>query len=338
MPNGILLLNKPEGIRSTDCVTRVKRLFKEKTGHAGTLDSTACGLLVILLGYATRLSNYVMLLPKIYTAVVCLGAETDTADASGEIVMRGNALDINEGDIDLAIKSFKGEIMQVPPEISAIKIGGKAAHRIMRSIKNEKAEEGHGKQTTCVTRSREREFSLPARPVYVHEIKRTSPVSGCEFEISVRCGKGTYIRSISRDIGRMLGCGGHVRKLKRLSVGNFSADNAIDLERLSPENLLPVESIAAFYDRVFLNVEAETRLSNGRKVLLSEAGKFAAKPEEFINAKHVAVIGETLFGFAEIRADEADGKIPYLYPHVNIAEGKCPPEPLLKQLNGHVVV
>ena len=296
MPSGILLLNKPEGTRSTDCVTRVKRLFMEKTGHAGTLDSTACGLLVMLLGNATRLCDYIMLLPKVYTAVVRLGAETDTADASGEVVFSGNADNINEVDVDLVLNNFIGEIMQVPPEISAIKVGGKAAHRIKRSISINSG----------------REFSLSARSVLVHDIRRISSVSDSEFEIEVRCGKGTYIRSIARDIGRVLGCGGHVRKLKRHSVGDFALNNALSLEELSLENLLPIESIARYYSRFFLSTDAETRLSNGLRVVLSEAGEHV-KGE--IDAKYVAVLGEVLFGFAEIRVDEG---IQYLYPHVNI--------------------
>ncbi|MCL2147292.1 MAG: tRNA pseudouridine(55) synthase TruB [Synergistaceae bacterium] len=298
MPNGILLLNKPEGTRSTDCVTRVKRYFNEKAGHAGTLDSTACGLLVMLLGNATRLSDYIMLLPKVYSAVVRLGAETDTADSSGEIVSGGNADNINEADVDSILHNFKGEIMQTPPLISAIKVGGRAAHRITRSIKKDA--------------NAEREFSLPARSVYVHSIIRTSPVLGGEFEIKVHCGKGTYIRSIARDIGRMLGCGGHVKKLKRLSVGDFSLHNACDLEELSHENLLPIESIGTFYNRIFLKVEAEERLLNGLSIALNEAGEYV--PGE-IDAKHVAVIGKTLFGFAEVRDN---GEVSYLHPRVNI--------------------
>ncbi|MCL1875709.1 MAG: tRNA pseudouridine(55) synthase TruB [Synergistaceae bacterium] len=299
MPSGILLVNKPEGTRSTDCVTRVKRHFKEKTGHAGTLDSTASGLLVMLLGSATRISDYVMLLPKIYTSVVSLGAETDTADASGEIVKRGNADNISEVDVDSVLNNFIGEIMQVPPAISAIKIGGISAHRIARSInKNNGAE---------------RILSLSARSVFVHSIKRTSPVLGGEFEIKVRCGKGTYIRSIARDIGRMLGCGGHVKKLTRLSVGNFSLNNACGLEDLSLEGLLPVESVGMFYDHVFLRSEAEERLLNGLRVPLRDAGEFAAG--EISATKHVALIGKALFGFAEIRSDEG---IPHIIPRVNI--------------------
>jgi tRNA pseudouridine(55) synthase len=297
MPSGILLLNKPEGTRSTDCVTRVKRLFKEKTGHAGTLDSTACGLLVMLLGRATRLSNYVMLLPKIYKAIVCLGAETDTLDASGEIIFSGNADNVSEVDVDSVIGNFIGEIMQVPPEISAIKVGGRPAHCISRSIKNKKEE---------------REFSLSSRSVFIHSIMRTSPVLDCEFEVEIQCGKGTYIRSIARDIGRMLGCGGHIKKLKRLSVGDFSLHNALDLEKLSLENLLPIESIGKLYNRIFLNVEAETRLINGLRVTLSEAGEYITGETD---AKHVAVIGKTLFGFAEIINNE---EASYLYPRVNI--------------------
>ena len=299
MQSGILLLNKPVGIRSTDCVTRVKRLFNEKTGHAGTLDSTACGLLVLLIGRATRLSDYVMLLPKVYTAVVSLGAETDTADASGEIVYSGNADIINEAVVDSVLHNFLGAIMQVPPEISAIKVGGKAAHRITRSMKK--------------NNDKEREFSLPARPVFVHSIKRTSPVVNCEFEFEIRCGKGTYIRSIARDIGRVLGCGGHIKKLQRLSVGNFSLANACSIEELSLEGLLPIEIIGDYYHHIFLNNEAEKRLLNGLRVTLNDAGNYVTG--EIDAPKNVAVIGETLFGFAEIKNDE---EIPYLYPRINI--------------------
>jgi len=251
----------------------------------------------MLLGCATRLSDYIMLLPKIYTAVVRLGAETDTADASGEIVKRGDASNINENDVDQALNNFTGEIMQAPPEISAIKIEGKPAHLIMRSMKKGNAESN---------------FSLPARSVFVHDIRRTSPVSGCEFEVEVRCGKGTYIRSIARDIGRMLGCGGHIRKLKRLSVGNYSVNDALDINGLSLESLLPIEGVATFYDRIILNAQAETRLTNGLSVTLSEAGEYIAGD---INAKHVAVLGKSLFGFAEIRDD---GENSYLHPRVNI--------------------
>jgi tRNA U55 pseudouridine synthase TruB len=189
--------------------------------------------------------------------------------------------------------------MQVPPEISAIKVGGKSAHRIMRSMN--------------MNKDAEREFSLSARPVFVHEIRRISPVLSCEFEIEVRCGKGTYIRSIARDVGRMLGCGGHVKKLKRLSVGDFSLRSACELEELSLEGLLPIESIGKYYDHILLNLEAETRLLSGLRVTLNDAGEYVTGEIDAI--KHVAVIGETLFGFVEIRDDE-DTK--YLYPRVNI--------------------
>jgi len=251
----------------------------------------------MLLGCATRLSDYIMLLPKVYIAVVRLGSETDTADASGEIVKCGDARNINENDVDSILNSFIGEIMQAPPEISAVKVGGKPAHKIMRSIKKENAG---------------MEFSLPARSVFVHDIRRTSPVSDCEFEVKVRCGKGTYIRSIARDIGRMLGCGGHIRKLKRISIGSFSVSDALDLEELSSEKILPMESIAAFYNRILLNTEAESRLLNGLSVELNGAGEYITGVTD---AKQVAVLGERLFGFAEIRDEE---EIPYLHPRVNI--------------------
>lgn len=214
MPNGILLLNKPEGVRSTACVSRAKRILKEKVGHAGTLDSTARGLLVILVGAATKLSDAVMKLPKLYRAVIKLGSETDTADASGKVIFSGDISSVCDKNIDSVLLRFQGKIMQSPPEISAIKVGGKPAHKIARSGNAEG-------------------FSLPPRPVEVYSIKRISSFQDSKFEIEVHCGKGVYIRSIARDIGRALGCGGHVVGLERLSVGKFTLSQAVSLDDIS---------------------------------------------------------------------------------------------------------
>lgn len=228
MPSGILLLNKPVGIRSTDCVNRIKRALKEKVGHAGTLDSTACGLLIILVGSATRLSDSVMAFQKVYRTTVKLGEETDTADASGKVIFSAEANEVSEDQIDAILPQFEGEIMQSPPEISAIKVGGRPSHKIARSGKNEN-------------------FSLPPRPVKVYSIKRSSPLIDCKFELNIRCGKGTYIRSIARDIGRVMGCGGHVVKLERLSIGRFLLDNAVGFESISDEKVL-TENILTIHD------------------------------------------------------------------------------------------
>ncbi|MDR1049020.1 MAG: tRNA pseudouridine(55) synthase TruB, partial [Synergistaceae bacterium] len=139
-PAGLLLIDKPVGARSADCVAGVKRLLKRlcpagtpRVGHAGTLDSTASGLLVVLVGPATRCSDYVMLLPKVYEAVVRLGFSTDTCDASGRPVFRGDAAKVDEAAFDRALCSFLGTRMQIPPGISALKVNGRASHRTVRA-------------------------------------------------------------------------------------------------------------------------------------------------------------------------------------------------------------
>ncbi|MDR1048742.1 MAG: tRNA pseudouridine(55) synthase TruB, partial [Synergistaceae bacterium] len=244
MPNGLLLIDKPAGLRSSACVALVKRLLtegssvKEKVGHAGTLDSTASGLLNVLLGTATRCSDYVMRLPKVYEAVVRLGTATDTCDASGECVFRGDASKVDERAFDRVLCSFLGTRMQVPPGISALKVNGKAAHRTARAGEEPK---------------------LDARPIAVTAAARVSALTDGRVKIAVTCGKGTYIRAIARDIGTRLGCGAHVEALRRLSVGPFRVSEACAPEDADAKRLLPVRAAGSVFQRVLLNADAERR-------------------------------------------------------------------------------
>ena len=298
MPSGLLLVDKPEGVRSTDCVSRVRRVLGRglRVGHAGTLDSTASGLLVVLLGAATRLSDYVMRLPKVYRAAVRLGSETDTCDATGRVIFRGDAGRVDEAAFDRVLPSFWGVRMQRPPEISALKVDGEPSHRLARS--------GRG-------------AVLPERPVWMESVRRRSPLADGRVEVEVVCGKGTYVRSLVRDIGARLGCGAHVEALRRLSIGPFRVSEALsDLSALASAPLRsPREAVAAF-QRVLLTRRAEARLLNGLPVPLREAGRCAAGTIGLQDG--LCVEGDGMIGFVErFEGEGGEGEI-LLRPKANI--------------------
>ncbi|MCL2010065.1 MAG: tRNA pseudouridine(55) synthase TruB [Synergistaceae bacterium] len=302
MPNGLLLIDKPAGLRSAECVARVKRLVTKNTrvGHAGTLDSTASGLLVVLLGAATRLSDYVMKMPKTYEARVRLGVSTDTCDASGQIVFRGDAAKIREEAFDRVLCSFWGTRAQRPPEISALKVNGKPSHMITR--------EGG-------------EANLAPRPVDVTSARRCSPISDGVVRISVACGKGTYIRALVRDIGEALGCGAHTEELRRLSIGPFSVNEAQTPDSLADsgisEKLRSLREVGGEFHRVVLTADAEKKLSHGLCVPLAEAGRYVPGNLELRHG--LCVEGEAMMGFADIALGEGRGGAFTLKPRVNVA-------------------
>ena len=216
--NGILLIDKPTGMRSTDCVNRVRRALgrdengkRRRVGHAGTLDSTASGLLVLLVGKATKLSDAIMSMPKEYHATFRLGRATDTCDASGQTVFEGDYRNVTDADVSRAMFSFLGWRMQRPPEISAVKLNGRPAHKLARAGQ---------------------EVNITPRPVFIRHIS-CSPLEDGRLGVRVRCGRGTYIRSIARDLGTKLGCGAHVEQLRRVSVGPFRVEDAA-----SPESVI----------------------------------------------------------------------------------------------------
>jgi tRNA pseudouridine55 synthase/riboflavin kinase/FMN adenylyltransferase len=298
MPNGLLLIDKPVGLRSTECVAKVKGLFGKsaRVGHAGTLDSTASGLLVVLLGAATRLSDYAMKLPKNYEAVVKLGISTDTCDASGRIVFCGDAAKVDERVFDRALCSLWGTRMQRPPEISALKVNGKASHKIVR-----------GGQTSV----------LSPRPVVVTSAVRCSPLVNGSVKISVRCGKGTYIRALARDIGAILGCGAHVEGLRRLSTGPFRDVDACAVENADARHIRSLREIGTSFHRVLLTEDAERRLLRGLRVPAAEAGRYLPGTVELNQG--LCVEGKKMIGFVDIvKSGESDGV--FLKPRTNILD------------------
>lgn len=246
---GLLVVDKPGGITSRAAVDRALRWFPPGTrvGHTGTLDPLARGVLVLCVGQATRLTEYVQRLEKVYQATICLGARSDTDDAEGtitavEVVAPPDLLLVSK-----ALQSFVGTFEQVPPAHSAAKITGRRAYELAR---------------------RGKEVRLEPRAVTIHAItllKYAYP----HVEIGVRCGKGTYIRSLARDLGEKLGCGGHVAALRRTRVGHFHVENALAPDcdsEAARARLLPMEEAVRALPHINLPEADLARLEHGQGV------------------------------------------------------------------------
>jgi tRNA pseudouridine55 synthase len=242
---GFVLVDKPRGPTSHDIVAKVRRAFGVKrVGHAGTLDPPATGLLVVAVGPATRLLRYVQGLPKTYDVTGVLGTTTTTLDADGEVVERRPIVGVTPERIRDAAKAFLGEIVQTPPAVSAVKVGGERAYK--RAARGETVEI----EPRTVT-------------VYFFDVPRTSPDS---FEARIVCSAGTYIRSIVADLGEMLGCGAHVRHLRRMAIGELDVSRATKVEDLGPHALRPVEEILGHMARLVVDAETEKLARNGRPI------------------------------------------------------------------------
>jgi len=207
---GILLVDKDKGITSHDVVAAVRRRFSiRKVGHAGTLDPNATGLLVLLIGKATKLSNKFLNEDKVYSAEMKLGQRTDSADCRGKIISEKEVTVTGE-DIRAVMAGFLGEIEQIPPMVSAKKINGRRLYKLARSGK-------------AVERS--------PRKIVIKELD-VLRIDVPFVEFRVECSKGTYVRQLADDIGEKLGSGGHLTELRRIRSGDFSARDAITLDRL----------------------------------------------------------------------------------------------------------
>jgi len=257
--HGWLLLDKPDGMTSTAAVATVKRLFNAaKAGHAGTLDPLATGVLPIALGEATKTVPFVVDGSKSYRFCVCWGAETDTDDAEGKITLESAERPSCEA-ITSVLSSFTGEIMQVPPHYSAIKIDGARAYDLARSGET---------------------FEISERPVFIErlEVAEKPDADHCVFE--ARCGKGTYVRALARDLGRALGCLGHVTALRRTRVGPFKEEATISLAKLEELShsaagceefdkiLGPVETALDDIPALAISGDEAARLKRGQAVLI----------------------------------------------------------------------
>jgi tRNA pseudouridine55 synthase len=268
-PNGLLVLDKPSGLTSRDAVDRAARWFPRKTkiGHAGTLDPLATGVLVLAVGQATRLIEYVQAMPKVYRTRIRLGATSDTDDADGTITENANAHPVNEEAVRAALASFIGEVEQVPPTYSAARVEGRRAYALAR---------------------RGTEVELAPRKVRVDRID-VREYRWPELELDVFCGKGTYIRSIARDLGRALGVGGYVTELRRLRIGPFTVEDAIPLDAKAPK-LLPMAAAVSGLPVVRVTADEVRRLRNGQTIPAAGDGEVAVfdEPGELVAVGRMA--------------------------------------------------
>lgn len=212
--DGVLNVYKPHGPTSHDVVNRVRRIFSQRrVGHAGTLDPIATGVLVVCLGKATRIVEYLVGAPKEYRAWMALGQSTDTQDSTGQITSEQDASAVTREMFDSAVAQYVGDILQVPPMVSALKYKGKPLYKLAREGKTIERE---------------------ARPVTIYSIDVLDfqPGQLAKAEINVSCSSGTYIRTLCDDIGDFLGCGAHMTELERIRVGRFKLEDSITLDDL----------------------------------------------------------------------------------------------------------
>jgi tRNA pseudouridine55 synthase len=249
--SGLVIVDKPGGMTSHDVVARIRRLAgTRKVGHAGTLDPMATGVLVVGVDKATRLLGYLTLTEKEYAATIRLGQSTNTDDAEGEVIAAASAADVSAETLAAEVDRLTGEIMQVPPAVSAVKVGGQRAYKLTRA--------GAAPE-------------LAPRPVTVYEFTVTAiRLDGdlLDVDATVRCSSGTYIRALARDLGAALGTGGHLTRLRRTRVGGYRIEAASTLEQLAERfDVLPLEdAAAAAFPRRDLNADEARRLATGGRL------------------------------------------------------------------------
>lgn len=255
--SGVINLYKPPGMSSAQAVAFVKRLTKTKAGHAGTLDPEAAGVLPILIGRATRINDYLMDLPKVYLAEVAFGASTDTQDAQGRLLETGGQIP-SLAAVKMAAQAFAGETSQMPPQYSALKVGGQTAYQLAREGKT---------------------APLQARRIVIDAVDVLEEMPRDGFLLRVNCSKGTYIRTLCHDLGQALSCPSHMRFLLREASSGLSLTHSVTLEDLSrwadsgcPADqgvLIPVQQVLDFFPRLDIPEESLFPAINGVRIPLN---------------------------------------------------------------------
>ena len=250
--NGIVIIDKPAGWTSQDVVSKLRGVFKtRRIGHGGTLDPMATGVLPVFVGRATRGVEFFEHAHKTYEAVLQLGITTDTEDITGNI-LEEKPVCVTENEFLSVLEQFRGEIQQIPPMYSAIKVNGQKLYDLARKGK---------------------EVERKSRTITIFKLECLE-FSGNQAKILVHCSKGTYIRTLCKDIGAALGCGGCMAALRRVQAGDYTIDRAVSLQTLvesdNPEiYLAPVDSLFAEYDKVVLTPNQEKRCRNGNSFSIS---------------------------------------------------------------------
>jgi tRNA pseudouridine55 synthase len=251
--DGILNINKPRGTTSFGVVAIVRRLSGERrVGHAGTLDPEATGVLPVCLGKATRIVEFLMSTTKTYRAEIELGVATDTHDATGRVIRRGDISKIDRQRVEAALDAFRGEILQVPPMFSAVKHNGRPLYELARAG---------------------RTVERTGRPIEIHNLEIIDWQSPM-VTLEVVCGKGTYIRSLTHDLGQTLGCGAMLRNLARLRCGLFAIEDSVTLPELEDafhhgqlqKHLYSIDSVLPHWKAVTVSNETAQAIRNGQSV------------------------------------------------------------------------
>ena len=250
--NGIVIVDKPQNWTSQDVAARLRRVFQTKRiGHGGTLDPMATGVLPVFVGRGTRGVEFFEHAEKTYETVLKLGITTDTEDIWGNVLARSPVC-VTEEQVEAVLSRFRGEIMQVPPMYSALKVNG---------------------QKLCDLARKGQQVQRQPRPIIIHQLNLLERGEDT-LRLQVRCSKGTYIRTLCKDIGEALGCGGCMQQLRRTSAGEYTIEEAVALETLleseNPEQFLrPVDSMFRSYPALTLTANQEKRCRNGNPFSLS---------------------------------------------------------------------
>jgi len=282
--SGVVLLDKPLGLSSNQAMQRVKHLYQaEKAGHTGSLDLLATGLLPICLGEATKFANFLLDADKSYLATVKLGITTTSADAEGEVIAQ-KPVNVTLQQVESVLHQFIGDIEQTPPIYSALKVDGKPLYAYARAGQ---------------------EVEIKSRYVSIHQI-HLEHFEADELVFTVTCSKGTYIRTLAQDIGAKLGCGAHLKGLRRLTSGTFDLQDALPLEVLSElsleeldAKLLPIDIKIQHLPKLTLNAEQTDIIQHGQ----------AIKPNQEIIFNEFIRLYDMSGEFIGLAQKQADGKL-----------------------------
>lgn len=285
--NGIVIVDKPQGWTSQDVTARLRRVFNtRRIGHGGTLDPMATGVLPVFVGRGTRAVEFFEHAEKIYETVLKPGITTDTEDITGTVLTQQEA-SLTKEQVEAVLPRFRGEILQVPPMYSALKVNGKKLYDLARKGV---------------------EVERQPRPITIHELTLLDMDSE-GIRLRVHCSKGTYIRTLCKDIGEALGCGGCMASLRRVQAGEYTAGDAVPLETLleteNPEQYLkPVDSMFANFPAITLTPKQEQRVRNGNAFTCNlEAGTYRVYSQggEFLSLSRVdSGVMSTVKSFFEV--------------------------------------
>jgi len=251
-PDGLVVVDKEAGWTSHDVVAKSRGLLgTRKVGHSGTLDPDATGVLLLGVGRVTRLLKFLTELPKTYTCDIVFGTETSTLDDSGEVTATHDMTGLALADVEAAARGLTGDILQIPPMVSAVKVDGRRLHQLAREgIEVERA----------------------PRPVTIHRFVVTPTADPLVVRAEVECSSGTYVRTLAADLGAALGGGAHLRDLRRTAIGSFTLADARPLASVSPETILA--PAIAMRDRVAVLVSDAERIDVGHGKVLTRDGRF----------------------------------------------------------------